>query len=63
MCHRHLLDARDRGVKFIVADPRMTPTAGLADIHLQFRPASTAALAAGPDARDLRGRPREQRVL
>ena len=47
MCHRHLLDARDRGVKFIVADPRRTPTASLADIHLQLRPASTAALAAG----------------
>lgn len=47
MCHGRLLDARDRGVKFIVADPRRTPTASLADVHLQLRPASTAALAAG----------------
>jgi anaerobic selenocysteine-containing dehydrogenase len=47
MCHGHLIDARDRGVKFIVVDPRRTPTASLADIHLQLRPASTAALAAG----------------
>jgi anaerobic selenocysteine-containing dehydrogenase len=48
MCHGHLADARERGVKFIVVDPRKTPTAStLADIHLQPRPATTAALAAG----------------
>ena len=48
MCHGHLADAKERGVKFIVVDPRVTPTAGtLADIHLQPRPATTAALAAG----------------
>ncbi|MBW1802673.1 MAG: molybdopterin-dependent oxidoreductase, partial [Deltaproteobacteria bacterium] len=43
-----LADAKERGVKFIVVDPRKTPTAStLADIHLQPRPATTAALAAG----------------
>ena len=48
MCHGHLADAKERGVKFIVVDPRITPTAGtLADIHLRPRPATTAALAAG----------------
>ena len=48
MCHGHFMDAKERGVKFIVVDPRNTPTAGtLAAIHLQPRPATTAALAAG----------------
>jgi anaerobic selenocysteine-containing dehydrogenase len=48
MCFGQLTDAKERGVKFIVVDPRKTPTAGtLADIHLQPRPATTAALAAG----------------
>lgn len=48
MCHGQLGDAKERGVKFIVVDPRNTPTAGtLADIHLRPRPATTAALAAG----------------
>jgi anaerobic selenocysteine-containing dehydrogenase len=48
MCHGLLADAKERGVKFIVVDPRISPTAGtLADIHLKPRPATTAALAAG----------------
>ena len=48
MCHWQFEDAKDRGVKFIVVDPRKTPTAStLADIHLQPRPGTTAALAAG----------------
>jgi anaerobic selenocysteine-containing dehydrogenase len=48
MCHGHLADAKERGVKFIVVDPRKTPTVNtLADIHMQPRPATTAALAAG----------------
>jgi anaerobic selenocysteine-containing dehydrogenase len=42
---RHLLDAGDRGVKFIVADPRVTPLASMADIHLQLRPGTDGALA------------------
>jgi anaerobic selenocysteine-containing dehydrogenase len=48
MCHGELADAKQRGTRFIVVDPRITPTAGtLADIHLRPRPATTAALAAG----------------
>lgn len=48
MCHGQLLEAKQRGVKFIVVDPRLTPTAQtLADVHLRPRPATTAALAAG----------------
>lgn len=43
-----LLDAKDRGVKFIVVDPRKTPTVEkLADFHLQLRPATDGALALG----------------
>ncbi len=42
---RHIMDARDRGVKFIVVDPRKSPTAGIADIHLQLRPGTDGALA------------------
>jgi anaerobic selenocysteine-containing dehydrogenase len=48
MCHGLLADAKERGVKYIVIDPRNTPMAGtLADIFLQPRPATDAALAAG----------------
>jgi anaerobic selenocysteine-containing dehydrogenase len=43
-----LLAARQRGVKIVVVDPRLTPTATmLADIHLRPRPATDGALAAG----------------
>jgi len=42
---RRLMDARDRGVKFIVIDPRKSPIAGIADIHLQLRPGTDGALA------------------
>ena len=43
-----LRKAKDRGVKFIVVDPRLTPTAAqLADVHLQLRPGTDAALALG----------------
>ena len=48
MCHGLMADAKERGVKFIVVDPRNTPIAGtLADIHIAPRPGTTAALAAG----------------
>jgi anaerobic selenocysteine-containing dehydrogenase len=48
MCHGALADAKERGVKYIVVDPRNTPLVGtLADIHLAPRPATDAALAAG----------------
>lgn len=41
-----LLEAKKRGVKFIVVDPRRTVTAEkLADLHLQVRPAADGALA------------------
>lgn len=40
-----LLAARDRGVKFIVVDPRMSPIAAIADIHLRLRPGTDGALA------------------
>lgn len=36
--------ARDRGATFIVADPRETPTARSADIHLPLRPGTDAML-------------------
>jgi anaerobic selenocysteine-containing dehydrogenase len=42
---RRLMDARERGVKFIVVDPRNSPVAGIADIHLQIRPGTDGALA------------------
>lgn len=45
MMHR-LLKARRSGVKFVVIDPRRTPTVEkLADLHLQLRPATDGALA------------------
>ena len=48
MCHGALADAKERGVKFIVIDPRNTPLVGtLADLHLAPRPATDAAVAAG----------------
>jgi anaerobic selenocysteine-containing dehydrogenase len=42
---RRLMDARDRGVKFIVVDPRKSPMAAIADLHLQLRPGTDGALA------------------
>jgi anaerobic selenocysteine-containing dehydrogenase len=42
---RGLMDARDRGVKFIVVDPRMSPIAAIADLHLRLRPGTDGALA------------------
>jgi anaerobic selenocysteine-containing dehydrogenase len=42
---RRILEARDRGVKFIVVDPRMSPIAAIADIHLALRPGTDGALA------------------
>ena len=48
MCHGVLADAKERGVKFIVVDPRTSPMVStLADIHLSPRPGTDAALAAG----------------
>ena len=41
------LDAKQRGMKFIVVDPRRTKIASMADIHLQLRPGTDGALALG----------------
>ncbi|MFC1905441.1 molybdopterin-dependent oxidoreductase [Chloroflexota bacterium] len=41
------MQAKDRGVKFIVVDPRRTALASMADIHLQPRPGTDGALALG----------------
>jgi len=43
-----LVQAKEQGVKFVVIDPRVTPTVRqLADIHLQPRPGTDGALALG----------------
>lgn len=43
-----MMKHKERGCKFVVVDPRITPTVtGLADIHLQLRPGTDGALAAG----------------
>jgi anaerobic selenocysteine-containing dehydrogenase len=42
---RKLMDAKERGVKFIVVDPRKSPIAALADLHLRIRPGTDGALA------------------
>jgi len=44
---RRLCDALDGGLKLIVVDPRRTPLASRADIHLQLRPGTDGALALG----------------
>lgn len=42
-----VLNARQRGAKIIVVDPRVTDTASIADLHLQPRPGTDGALALG----------------
>jgi anaerobic selenocysteine-containing dehydrogenase len=44
---RENLEARKRGLKLIVVDPRRTTIASMADIHLQLRPGTDGALALG----------------
>ncbi|GAA4603031.1 molybdopterin oxidoreductase family protein [Actinoallomurus liliacearum] len=44
---RHLTAQRERGGKLIVIDPRETPTARRADLHLQVTPGTDLALANG----------------
>ena len=42
-----LFNRKDAGMKLIVVDPRLTPTAALADVHLRLRPGTDGALALG----------------
>jgi len=42
---RHVLDAKDNGVKLIAVDPRYSPVAAHADLHLQLKPGTDGALA------------------
>ncbi|MCS7286472.1 MAG: formate dehydrogenase subunit alpha [Anaerolineae bacterium] len=44
---RWVLEAKDRGAYIIVADPRYTPTAQLADLYLPIRPGTDIALLNG----------------
>ena len=44
---RDLMAARSRGAKIVVVDPRLTATASKADLWLQLRPGTDAALALG----------------
>ncbi|MDG5789166.1 formate dehydrogenase subunit alpha [Evansella sp. AB-P1] len=50
-CHpttiQWLWRARDKGAKMIVADPRETPTARIADVHLDLKAGTDSALANG----------------
>ncbi|MYL34690.1 formate dehydrogenase subunit alpha [Pontibacillus yanchengensis] len=39
--------AKDKGAKMIVVDPRETPTARVADVHLDLKPGTDSALANG----------------
>jgi anaerobic selenocysteine-containing dehydrogenase len=41
------LEAKEKGIKFIVVDPRRTTIAARADFHLQLRPGTDGALALG----------------
>lgn len=40
----YIWKARDRGAKLVIVDPRMTPIARTADLHLPIRPGSDSAL-------------------
>jgi anaerobic selenocysteine-containing dehydrogenase len=44
---RHLLDLKEKGVKIIAVDPRVSAFAEKADLHLQLRPGTDGALALG----------------
>lgn len=42
---RHLMAAKEHGLRIITVDPRFSPMAAIADIHLQLRPGTDGALA------------------
>jgi len=42
-----IFDTKESGMKYIVVDPRLTPLAAVADIHLRLRPGTDGALALG----------------
>jgi anaerobic selenocysteine-containing dehydrogenase len=44
---RHIMKAKQRGMKLVVVDPRFSKTATKADIFVQIRPGSDGALALG----------------
>jgi anaerobic selenocysteine-containing dehydrogenase len=44
---RHIIKAKQRGLKLVVIDPRYTKTAAKADMFVQIRPGSDGALALG----------------
>ena len=50
-CHpvlmKYIFDAKDRGAKIIVIDPRRTQTAKIADLHLQIKPGTDVAFLNG----------------
>ena len=44
---RHIITARENGLKIIDVGPMLTPLTALADIHLRIRPGTSGALALG----------------
>jgi len=44
---RHLMDAKQNGMKIIEVGPFLTPMSRLADLHLRLRPGTSGALALG----------------
>ena len=54
--------AREAGAKLVVVDPRATPLARRADLHLALRPGHRSAGRARGDPRAVRARPRRPRV-
>ena len=42
-----LFEKKESGMKLIVVDPRLTPTAAIADVHLRLKPGTDGALALG----------------
>lgn len=44
---RHIMKAKQRGLKLVVVDPRFSKTAAKADVFVQIRPGSDGALALG----------------